>query len=163
LSSELQWRAARALPGDEPVTHAWPGVAGPHPTVLSFVSFVLIGAIFAHLVLPLPSWWPYGMGAVAITGNLIIAAWQAGSVRVVAITGSGIHVLQKARWSQNLTHILGSMPRMPLGPLIGRWCLLSAANSEIWVHSRYHGIVEDFDEEYRGRFDGQTVRSALAD
>ncbi|MEM7321701.1 MAG: hypothetical protein AAF531_01330 [Actinomycetota bacterium] len=157
MSSELKWRASRALPGDEPVTHAWPGLTGPHPTILSFVSLVLIASIFAHLVLPLPGWWPYGAGALAIAGNLLIAVYQAGSVRIVAVTGTGIHVIRKGRWSRNLTHIVGTMPRMPLGPLIGRWCLLSAANSELWVHHRYHELVEAFDDEYRGRFDTQAV------
>lgn len=161
MTSELKWRAARALPGEEPVSHAWPGVVGPHPTLLTGLSLFLIGSIFAHLILPLPPWWPFAVGAVAIIGNLLIAIWQAGSVRVVAVTGSGIHVLRKARWSPNLTHILGSMPRMPLGPLIGRWCLLSAANSEIWVHRRYHDTIDDFDDEYRGRFDGRSVRGVL--
>ncbi len=141
----------RALPDDE-VFHTWLGAVGPRPSLLSILSCLLLAAIFAHLVVPLPPWWPYVMGAVAIIINLALAVWQAGSYRVVAVTGSGIHVLRKARWSSRCTHLVGSMPRMPLGPVRGRWSAMSVANTVLWVHRRHHGTVETFDREYRGWF-----------
>ncbi|MEM7276118.1 MAG: hypothetical protein AAF547_23795 [Actinomycetota bacterium] len=163
MTTELTRLADRALPGDEPVTHAWPGVVGPRPSILTLLSAALIVGIFAHLVFPLPAWWPYGFGIVAIVVNLMIAVWQAFSIRVVAVTSTGIHVLKKAPWANHLTQIVGSMPRMPLGPLIGRWSLLSVANTEMWVHHRHQGLVEAFDDEYRGRFDLRPTTGVLAD
>lgn len=151
MKSSKEDPVERALPDDE-VFHTWLGAVGPRPTILSFVSIVLLAAIFAHLVIPLPMWWPYALGAAAIIVNIGIAIWQAGSYRVVAVTGSGIHVLRKARWSAECTHLVGSMPRMPLGPVNGRWCSMSIANTVMWVHRREHSTVERFDREYRGWF-----------
>ena len=141
----------RALPG-ETIFHAWTGVVGPRPSIISAVSCLLLASVFAHLILALPDWWPYAAGAVAGVVNLALALWQAGSHRVVAVTDSGIHVLRKARWSSKCTHRVGSMPRMPLGPVKGRWCKMSIANSVMWVHSREHATIERFDQEYRGWF-----------
>ncbi len=153
MSPELDPAVARAIAGDDDkVHHTWLGVVGPRPTILSLISCGLIVAIFAHLVFGLPSWWPFAAGAVAISFNIAVAYWQAGSVRVVAVTGKGIQVLKKKRWSNDCTHLLGSMPRMPLGPLTGRWCQSSIANSLMWVHRRHHATVAAFDAEYRGMF-----------
>lgn len=163
MTTELTRLADRALTGEEPVTHAWPGVIGPRPSVLTFVSVGLIAAMFAHLALPLPVWWPYGVGILAIIINVGIAIWQAFSVRVVAVSSTGIHVLRKAPWANELTHIVGSMPRMPLGPLIGRWSLLAVANTEMWVHQRHQPLVDAFDDEYRGRFDLRDNTGVLLD
>ena len=149
----LESCAARALPGDEWVSHAWMGLVGPRPATLSLLSCMAVAAVFAHLALPLPAWWPYAIGGVAIVFNLALAYWQAGSCRIVAVTGSGIHVLRKARWSSRCTHLVGSMPRMPLGPLAGRWCEVSIANTVMWVHRTHHRTVEAFDREFRGRLD----------
>jgi hypothetical protein len=146
------------LPGDE-IFHVWLGAVGPRPSLLSVLSCVLVGSVFAHLVLPLPAWWPYALGGLAITFNLALAIWQAGSYRLVAVTGSGIHVLRKARWSSKCTHLVGSMPRMPMGPVKGRWCSMSIANTVMWVHRRHHATVETFDREYRGWFQSR-FRSA---
>lgn len=140
------------LPADEQVIHTWLGAVGPHPTLLSTLSLGLVASIFAHFVFDLPWWWPYAAGGVAIAGNMALAYWQAGSHRVVAVTNSGIHVFRKARWSARWTHLLGSMPRMPLGPAEGRWCHMSVATSVLWVHRKYHPVIEEFDEEYRNQF-----------
>ncbi|MGI9595937.1 MAG: hypothetical protein ACR2QK_07240 [Acidimicrobiales bacterium] len=142
--------------------HSWPGVVGPRPTLLSLVSIGLIFSMFAHLVFDLPSWWPFAAGGVAIGFNIAAAYWQAGSFRVVTVTGSGIQVLKKGRWSKECTHLLGTMPRMPLGPLSGRWCRASIANTLIWVHRRHHPAVATFDAEYRGMFGGDDSGSPRA-
>lgn len=152
MTPELDPSLTRAVAADDDIVHTWLGVAGPRPTLLSLVSCVLVAAIFAHLVLDLPSWWPFAAGAVALAFNVSLAYWQAGTVRVVAVTGKGIQVLRKKRWSSDCTHLLGSMPRMPLGPLSGRWCQSSVANTMIWVHRKYHPTIARFDAEYRGLF-----------
>ncbi len=142
----------RSIVGDEQVAHAWLGVVGPRPTIISAVSFILVAAIFAHFVFDLPSWWPFVAGAVAMAVNSALAYWQAGSFRVVAVTDTGIQVFRKARWSAECTHLVGSMPRMPLGPLDGRWCQSSIANTMLWINHRYHPTVAAFDAEHLGRY-----------
>lgn len=114
--------------------------------------------MFAHFVLPLPSWWPFVFGGVAIVINSGLAFWQAGSFRVVAVTSTGIQVFRKGRWTTECTHLVGSMPRMPLGPLDGRWCQASVANTSIWVNRKYHPIVAEFDAEYLSRY-GEAYRA----
>lgn len=153
--------AARPLPDSE-VLHTWVGVVGPRPSLLSATSCALLLGIFAHLFLPLPGWWPYAMGVVAVVVNGLLAVWQAGSHRVVAVTGSGIHVYRKARWSPECTHLVGSMPRMPLGPVTGRWCEMSIANSVMWVHRREHPTIEAFDRQYRGWFNSKAANADIA-
>lgn len=150
-------------PTNEEILHSWPGVVGPRPTILSLLSLALIAAIFAHLVFDLPSWWPFAAGAVALAVNLALAFWQAGSVRVVAVTESGIRVMRKARWRSRCTHLVGTMPRMPLGPVGGRWSRSSVANTVMWVHRRHHPIIADFDSRYLSTFNdwnsGHTSRA----
>ncbi|MGH1489942.1 MAG: hypothetical protein ACRBK7_11210 [Acidimicrobiales bacterium] len=132
--------------------HTWIGVAGPRPTIVSVFSVTLVALMFAHFIIDLPSWWPFVAGGAAIFINIGLAYWQAGSFRVVAVTESGIQVFRKARWSTECTHLLGSMPRMPLGPLDGRWCRSSIANTMIWVNRKYHPDVAAFDADYLGRY-----------
>ncbi len=151
----------RALPG-ETIYYSWQGVVGPRPSVLSGLSCLLLASVFAHLVVPLPGWWPYGAGIVAVIVNGALALWQAGSHRVVAVTDSGIHVLRKARWSATCTHILGSMPRMPLGPVQGRWCKMSIANAVMWIHRRDQSTVTEFDREYRGWFQARLASADIS-
>ena len=152
MRSETDLAPALSEPGAERVSHAWTGVVGPRPTVLTAVSGLAILAIFAHLLIDLPTWWPYAAGSVAVGLNLVLAYWQAGSHRVVAVTDGGIQVLRKARWSPRCTEVVGTMPRMPLGPLAGRWCRASIANSMLWIHRSQHPIVADFDAEHRRRY-----------
>ncbi|MGB5757417.1 MAG: hypothetical protein WBM50_10915 [Acidimicrobiales bacterium] len=142
------WRAGQV---DE-AGHTWLGVVGPHPAVISVISCSLLAAVFAHLLVDLPPWWPFAAGAVALAFNAGVAYWQAGAVRVVAVTPSGIQVLRKARWSQRCTHLVGTMPRMPLGPLSGRWSRCSIANTVLWIHRRHHPTIADFDAHHRKRF-----------
>lgn len=150
----------RALPG-ETIHHSWMGAVGPRPSLLSTFSFLLLLGVFAHLVIDLPDWWPYVAGAFAIAVNLLLAVWQAGSYRVVAVTDSGIHVLRKARWSTSCTGLVGSMPRMPLGPVKGRWCKMSIANTVMWVHRRDHRAVARFDRQYRGWFQARLTSADI--
>ena len=140
---------------DGTVSHSYQGTVGPHPTVLSILGLVALGAVFLHLALPLPPWWPQAAGSVALALNVGLAWWQAGSHRVVLIGDHGIRVLRKARWSRRTRDLVGTMPRMPLGPVGGRWCRLAVAGTDLWVHRRYHHEIDDFDRRFRARFAGR--------
>ncbi len=144
--------ADRRAPQVDEAGYTWGGVVGPHPTLLSIISIGLLTAVFAHLLIDLPSWWPFAAGAVALAFNAAVAYWQAGAVRVVAVTPNGIQVMRKARWSPRCTHLLGTMPRMPLGPLSGRWGRCSIANTVLWIHRRHHHTIAEFDARHRKRF-----------
>lgn len=145
-------RARQPTPDGEAVAFRWVGATGPRPSLLSLVSCLLVIAVFAHLVLPLPSWWPFGAGLFAICVNAALAWWQAGSYRVVLVTPSGVHVMRTDRWSSRSGELVTSMPRMPLGPLAGRWAQMSLADTALWVHHRHHDVVGAFDTDYRSRF-----------
>jgi hypothetical protein len=108
--------------------------------------------VFLHLVLPLPPWWPLAAGSGALAVNFGLAWWQAGSHRVVLVGDGGVRVLRKGRWSRRTRGLVGTMPRMPLGPVRGRWCRLAIASTEMWVHHRYHDEIDDFDFRFRQRF-----------
>lgn len=140
----------------EIVTHAWLGVAGPHPAALTALSVTAIAAIFAHLVFDLPSWWPYGAGAVAVIINAGLAYWQAGSHRVVTVSNRGVRVTRKARWSPRLVDIVDIMPRRALGRPRGRWSRTTMARTRLWVHRRYHPVMESFDHQYLALYRGWT-------
>jgi hypothetical protein len=142
----------RYIIGDDQVAHTWQGVVGPRPSIISAVSVVLVLVMFAHFVVDLPSWWPFATGGVAILVNSGLAWWQAGSFRVVRVTDNGIQVFRKARWTPECIDLVGTMPRMPLGPLDGRWCQSSVANTMLWINRKYHPAVADFDAEFLSRY-----------
>lgn len=137
------------------VSHSLQGTVGPHPTLLSTLGLVALGAVFLHLLLPLPPSWPLSAGSVVLALNLVLAWWQAGSHRVVLIGDRGVRVLRKGRWSRRTRGLVATMPRMPLGPVGGRWCRLAIAGSDLWVHRRYHDEIDDFDRRFRERFAGR--------
>jgi hypothetical protein len=120
--------------------------------VLSIVSVVALASTGLHELVALPEWWPMAAGAAALSLNAWMAWWQAGSHRVVLVGDGGVRVLRKARWSRRTRGVVGTMPRMPLGPVGGRWCRLAIASTELWVHRRHHGQIEDFDRRFRARF-----------
>jgi hypothetical protein len=136
----------------EIITHAWLGVVGPHPSILTGLSLALIASVFAHLVIDLPSWWPYWAGAVALVVNVGLAYWQAGANRLVTVSNRGLRVVRKRRWSPELVEVVAAMPRMTLAQPGGRWTRLTMMRCKLWVHRRYHPIVESFDDHYRSLY-----------
>jgi hypothetical protein len=132
--------------------HQWVGLTGPHPDLLTLGGSGLLALAAAPLVVSTPGWWATTVGPLALMANAVAAWWQAGTHRVVTADSSGIRMQRKARWANHLVGPVGTMPRMPIGPLVGRWCRCDLAGVPIWIHHSQFGKVDDFDHDFLTRF-----------
>jgi hypothetical protein len=127
-------------------------LTGPHPDLLTLGGTGLLALAAAPLVVATPSWWATTVGPLALMANAAAAWWQAGTHRVVTADGSGIRMQRKARWSNHLVGPVRTMPRMPIGPLVGRWCRCDLGGVPIWIHRSQFTKVDGFDHDFLTRF-----------
>lgn len=137
---------------EQAATHRWDGLVGPHPDLVTVAGVTLIVLAGVPLVASTPSWWATTVGPLALAINAAAAFWHGGAHRLVTVGSTGIRIERKARWSQATVGESATMPRMPIGPMKGRWCRCNLAGVWVWIHHSQFAQVDKFDHEFRNRF-----------